>query len=407
MENYKGIYYKDTKEQKYYEGGAHFKYKTLFNVLLSLGGLLIDENQNLHLTNSEEKQQIKSTKDINSLLIKVEGKQSKYKTRNIGQVNYVNNPNTQIKQTQNNRVHKKNNLSLKDYNNNKNNNVAYFMEKKHSYCKRAITSISINDENIKNKNNNIIQALLNKKENVPKIEEKNYINNNYYSKHIHNRNKSDAMTYINNTLLNKINIIKKNDSQNKSYIKCININNKNIKNRNLYSLEINGQENNKNDKNESINIQKISHPYIYGKSKIGILKENSKLNKHLTFYKYKNKKSRNIINHNILENNITSENNKSNDINYKNKCINNYLFSTYEYNYKKENDKLTNNAIFNNITSCNYNIFNSINIKNKEKVLKSNGNHLIIQKYIRKKINQICAFNHNNCYIKKNLKQKV
>ena len=159
MENYKGIYYKDTKEQKYYEGGAHFKYKTLFNVLLSLGGLLIDENKNLHLTNSEEKQQIKSTKDINSLLIKVEGKQSKFKTRNIGQFNYVNNPNTQIKQTQNNRVHKKNNLSLKDYNNNKNNNVAYFMEKKHSYCKRAITSISIIDENIKNKNNNIIKSI--------------------------------------------------------------------------------------------------------------------------------------------------------------------------------------------------------------------------------------------------------
>ena len=66
MENYKGIYYKDTKEQKYYEGGAHFKYKTLFNVLLSLGGLLIDENQNHHLTNSEKKQHINSSKDINS-----------------------------------------------------------------------------------------------------------------------------------------------------------------------------------------------------------------------------------------------------------------------------------------------------------------------------------------------------
>ena len=339
MENYKGIYYKDTKEQKYYEGGAHFKYKTLFNVLLSLGGLLIDENKKHNLTNSEKKQQINSTKDINSLLIKVEGKQSKYKTRNIGQVNYVNNPNTQIKQTQNNRVHKKNNLSLKDYNNNKNNNEGYFMEKKHSYCKRTITSISINDEKIKKKNNNIIQELLNKKENVPKIEEKNYINNNYYSKHIHNRNKSDAMTYINNTLLNKINIIKKFDSQNKSNIRSININNKNIKNRNLCSSEINGQENNKNDKNESINMQKINHLYIYGKSKIGILKENSKLNKHLTFYENKNKKSRNIINHNILANNITSENNKSSDINYNNKFINNYLFSTYEYLIKK---KITN-----------------------------------------------------------------
>ena len=404
MENYKGIYYKDTKEQKYYEGGAHFKYKTLFNALLSLGGLLIEDNKNNYLINSDKKQQFKSNKDINSLLIKVEGKQSKYKTRNIGQFNYLNNPNTQIKQTQNNQHHKKNNLSLKDYNNNRNNNFGYFMEKKHSYCKRAITSLSINDENKKIVNNNLIQMLLNK--NALKNEVKIDVNN-YYSKYMHNRNNSDALTNINNTLFNKINIIKKYDTKNKSYIRSININNNKIMNKNLCSLEINGQENIKNDKNESINIQKINHPYIYGKSKIGLSKENSKLNKHLTFYSNKNKKSRNIVNHNNLANNFNNENNKTNDNNNKNKFINNYLFSTYEYNNKKENDNLTNNTISNNIISVNNNIFNSINIKNKEKILKSNGNNLIMQRYIRKKVNQLCAFNHNNCHIKKNLKQKI
>ena len=404
MENYKGIYYKDTKEQKYYEGGAHFKYKTLFNTLLSLGGLLIEDNKNNYLINSDKKQQFKSNKDINSLLIKVEGKQSKYKTRNIGQFNYLNNPNTQIKQTQNNQHHKKNNLSLKDYNNNRNNNFGYFMEKKHSYCKRAITSLSINDENKKIVNNNLIQMLLNK--NALKNEVKIDVNN-YYSKYMHNRNNSDALTNINNTLFNKINIIKKYDTKNKSYIRSININNNKIMNKNLCSLEINGQENIKNDKNESINIQKINHPYIYGKSKIGLSKENSKLNKHLTFYSNKNKKSRNIVNHNNLANNFNNENNKTNDNNNKNKFINNYLFSTYEYNNKKENDNLTNNTISNNIISVNNNIFNSINIKNKEKILKSNGNNLIMQRYIRKKVNQLCAFNHNNCHIKKNLKQKI
>ena len=398
MENYKGIYYKDTKEQKYYEGGAHFKYKTLFNALLSLGGLLIEDNKNNYLINSDKKQQFKSNKDINSLLIKVEGKQSKYKTRNIGQFNYLNNPNTQIKQTQNNQHHKKNNLSLKDYNNNRNNNFGYFMEKKHSYCKRAITSLSINVENKKIVNNNLIQMLLNK--NALKNEVKIDVNN-YYSKYMHNRNNSDALTNINNTLFNKINIIKKYDTKNKSYIRSININNNKIMNKNLCSLEINGQENIKNDKNESINIQKINHPYIYGKSKIGLSKENSKLNKHLTFYSNKNKKSRNIVNHNNLANNFNNENNKTNDNNNKNKFINNYLFSTYEYNNKKENDNLTNNTISNNIISVNNNIFNSINIKNKEKILKSYGNNLIMQRYIRKKVNQLCAFNHNNCHIKK------
>ena len=47
MDNYKGIYYKETKEQKYYEGGAHFQYKVLYNILLDLGGVIYqDDNSN-------------------------------------------------------------------------------------------------------------------------------------------------------------------------------------------------------------------------------------------------------------------------------------------------------------------------------------------------------------------------
>ena len=36
MEDYKGIYYNDDIEQKYYEGGAHFKYKDLYKILEEL-----------------------------------------------------------------------------------------------------------------------------------------------------------------------------------------------------------------------------------------------------------------------------------------------------------------------------------------------------------------------------------
>jgi hypothetical protein len=40
LENYKGIYFNDDKEEQYYEGGAHFKYtelcKRLENIILSL-----------------------------------------------------------------------------------------------------------------------------------------------------------------------------------------------------------------------------------------------------------------------------------------------------------------------------------------------------------------------------------
>jgi hypothetical protein len=36
MEEYKGIYYNDNAEQIYYEGGAHFKYSELFQILEEL-----------------------------------------------------------------------------------------------------------------------------------------------------------------------------------------------------------------------------------------------------------------------------------------------------------------------------------------------------------------------------------
>ena len=36
MQEYKGIYYGDTNEQKFYEGGAHFKYSDLYKILEKL-----------------------------------------------------------------------------------------------------------------------------------------------------------------------------------------------------------------------------------------------------------------------------------------------------------------------------------------------------------------------------------
>ena len=36
MDEYKGIYYNYDKEQQYYEGGAHFKYKELYKILEEL-----------------------------------------------------------------------------------------------------------------------------------------------------------------------------------------------------------------------------------------------------------------------------------------------------------------------------------------------------------------------------------
>ena len=45
MNEYKGIYYQDDTEQHFYEGGAHFKYQDLFNILDSLSKLNKKRNQ--------------------------------------------------------------------------------------------------------------------------------------------------------------------------------------------------------------------------------------------------------------------------------------------------------------------------------------------------------------------------
>ena len=36
MEEYKGIYYNDNTEQQFYEGGAHFRYTDLYQILEEL-----------------------------------------------------------------------------------------------------------------------------------------------------------------------------------------------------------------------------------------------------------------------------------------------------------------------------------------------------------------------------------
>ena len=50
MLNYKGIFYREEKEKKFYEGGAHFKYSDLVKALLDL---IKEKNQNLEFETLE------------------------------------------------------------------------------------------------------------------------------------------------------------------------------------------------------------------------------------------------------------------------------------------------------------------------------------------------------------------
>ena len=438
MDNYKGIYYNDSKEQKYFEGGAHFKYDKLFKALLSLGGILIDEHfYNPSLDNKNNiKEKIKEDKDINYLFKKVEGKISKFRTRNLNKFTYVNNPNTQIK-INNNTVHKKAkaNLSLKEskHINSRNINNQIF-EKNNSYFNKTVNSISSNNHK-NNLNNNLIQYLMYKKEIEKKNDEKNndsIINNYQHSivnciKYIHNRNRSDALANINNNTINNINNTKKIGNINKSYIKntqnkiIINknknlfknnnyyLNNTNYKN-NKYSLEFNGKnENDKNKQKERSIIRKNNYPLVYDKS--SFLKE--RLKNDLSYDGIKSKKSRNIINKNLVSYSNTFDNNNTSieNINYRKKYINKDLFNRLENKNKKDNDisncsyifrsNINNNIINRTISNKNNlssygNTSKAINIKNKQKVSKQNGNTFTMQKYIRKKINKLGVFNQNN-----------
>ena len=73
MEEYKGIYYGDETEQNYYEGGAHFKYSKLYNILEKIAK---ERNE------KERKQELLYVNKSNNLN-KSNNKKIKKKTRNI------------------------------------------------------------------------------------------------------------------------------------------------------------------------------------------------------------------------------------------------------------------------------------------------------------------------------------
>jgi hypothetical protein len=452
MENYKGIYYNDSKEKKYFEGGAHFKYDSLFKALLSLGGKLKEEEcyDNPCFDHNDNEEQTQINKDINYLFRKIEKKVPKYKTRNLANFKYLNNPNTKILLNTRN-VRKKGKLFVRNGSNNHSRNVKnnYIFEKNNSsYVNKTTVS---NNSIKKNINNKLINYFLYKKKISKKSEERNDENVNKINinpnindqsisnclKYIHNRNRSDVIININNNNLNNNIVSKKIESDNNFYIKnnqdLVNINKSSymIKNNNNKKTDIRNNiynyynkidinkfkfennrkettENNKICKEENSNTN-IKIPLVYNKSKISILKEKLKLKSDLSYDKNLFKKSRNITNKNIISYN-TYEANKIINTNYRKKYINNYIPNRIENKSKKENDINIGSYSLNNISNIlnktannkkyiytyGSNISGTINVKSKQKNFNLNGNNFTIQKYVKKKINQLYALNQHN-----------
>ena len=382
MDNYKGIYYKETKEQKYYEGGAHFQYKVLYNILLDLGGVIYqDDNSNNYF---QDYLSIKKQKEKNMI---------KYKTRNLEQNNYINmnNPNTLVKYSSqniffNNEKNKKNYIS-------RNNNILYNDNNSELNKRSYATSININQAKKNNIDNHLLKILLNKKEKEKNYEEKNNdesSNENKYSfmnfyKNVHYRNRSEFSTNIEINRNNKINKVDKNAENSKNdfrtYIRNkINI----IKNYNSKSsLEFNRKNKESNNEKEKVNKNNQF---------ISVQRQNSNSKHYLSYYQNVSKKSRN--NNNILDHKTTYENNKNDSSNNcPKKAINKNLLKT------TDNENIINNCFLFNINKAknfsNYTINNSKGLNNKQK-----QNDLIFQKYKKKKINQLCCFNLNNAKAK-------
>ena len=209
---------------------------------------------------------------------------------------------------------------------------------------------------------------------------------NFY-RNIHLRNRSQLSNNISNTKIIKINrndkLVENSKNDFKDYIrKKINI----IKSfeTNKRSLEINGNNKEVNDEKKIMNNNNKN---------ISEIQNNSQVKPFLSYFDNISKKSRNIVNNNLIEYNNTCENNK-------NLGNNNTLFKTSNNNIKQENEinkgfifKLTKDK--NNIANRFRNrIFQTNIINNKE--INIQPKNFILQKYKKKKINQICCFNHDN-----------
>ena len=137
LNEYKGIFYKDNKEHKFYEGGAHFKYKELYKKLLILKKEnekeiypLISDNhiiKNLKNRSDENSQSIKNNIRIKKVLSSIKNenlnieKKNIEKKKNMSQIDinpniYLNNSNFNYYKLGSLKLRNNSNLFLKERN---------------------------------------------------------------------------------------------------------------------------------------------------------------------------------------------------------------------------------------------------------------------------------------------------
>ena len=303
MFNYKGIFYKEDKEKKFYEGGAHFKYSDLVKELIelikknhekleyenskdpienlncSINNLIIQKEENIHKKEKEIKKIFKETKLINSNLLTINNNKTQNNLKTIRPHNYILNTEKNIDKEKNK---KKRLLELLNYNlkispfqNNINNYKNIFSNSNNSldkkYQKKDLKTLGNNESLIES--NNYLNLRIkyknsdNNNHNLPLIQStyfcglpnKNMIEkeNNNIKKNILNLKRVSKFT-LNKTKISKDNLFLKNKML--SPVKN-NIFNKN----NAFSKDF-SEINKQNKKYDTINIiSKKNRNFIGGK----------------------------------------------------------------------------------------------------------------------------------------------
>ena len=290
MINYKGIFYGEEKDKKFYEGGAHFKYSDLVNRLIDLEleisknsqtsskNLISQNNNNLNIYNEEKKIKISSKEknnNNNSNLLTINNNPIQNNIKIITTHKYVL---STEKNDEKEKAKKKRLIELLNFNS----KITPF-KNNHNNNKRVLT-IGNNslDQNYKRKSLNTIGN----NDNL-------YDSNNYLSLFINNNNN------INNSKNKKIKI-----NNNLPLIQSSYFNN--ISNKNVFDNNIN----NNDIQNNIDNIINLKHISKFTLNKTKISKDNLFLkNKLLSPFKISKNKNRN----NAFSNDY-SESNK----NYKN-----------------------------------------------------------------------------------------
>ena len=98
MNDYKGVYYNDDSEKKFYEFGAHFKYSELVKILLNLGGKFLEypiiENNKIKKQNLLEiSPEIITRNKVNNQfkLTKLKPLMKSFNNENNSQINLISN----------------------------------------------------------------------------------------------------------------------------------------------------------------------------------------------------------------------------------------------------------------------------------------------------------------------------